>query len=260
MNFIEKYPFLKEYVEQVGSFAWLGGNKGTVYSFLDDFEEIPEKKIRNAKKSIGTHLDSDEKLLLLFDDTLFGSATDGIIFTDCKIHSKGLWEDPVVIPYEEIESISVTRKDGKMTLQCKNRTVVIGAAGVTNFMLLSALSNFILSAAFLIRNEQQGGMLELKQAEDLSLETAWYNTSFEGEPSQLDKFFDKHEDTIRGVVEKLGIDELVYKLSNGDDETWGMLIDKIYEFMPAPFRLAVSRETLRKIILGNKDKILSFFK
>lgn len=257
MNLIEQYPFVKEYIDQVGTFGW-AYNNGTVYSFFE-IDEIPEKKIRNAKESIGVNLDSDERLLLLFDHTVFGSATDGIIFTDRKIHSKGLWEDPIVIPYERIESISVDRKDGKMTLQCIDRTVVIGGASVTNNLILRSLSNFILSAAFLIRNEQQGIVLDPKQAEELHFETSWYNFSFKGEPSQLDQFFDKHEDTIRKVIEQLGIDDLFYKLSNGDDEIWGLLIDKIYEFLPAPVRSIVSPETFRKIILGSKDKILSLF-
>ena len=51
---------------------------------------IPKKKLDNAFKSYGKDVDEDEEeLLVLYDDTLLGSAKDGFFLTNRKIYCSG---------------------------------------------------------------------------------------------------------------------------------------------------------------------------
>lgn len=252
MNLLEKYPAIKFQLDSVGNIGSFN-NKGTIYYFLDSLEEIPEKKVNNSKKSIGKHLSSDEIIFLLFDDTLFGSATDGTIFTNRNIHVKGLFEEAEVIPYEEIDSISVSRKNGKLHLSLGDKTKVIGASGVTDFMTLFSLSQFIIGMSYLIRANNEG--IEVENAEEFIFDAYCNNVKFEGEPDKFEEFLNKHQDTIRDLVEKLGINDLLVKLEE-DDESWNIVIDKLYELLPAPVRLVISRDKLRSFVLENKNTFL----
>lgn len=71
-------------------------------------------KIENAVKSFAYHDSFDQQCALvptgfiaLFDTTAFGSATDGILFTQDSIYCKGLWEDRKHFRVEEIKNIRV---------------------------------------------------------------------------------------------------------------------------------------------------------
>ncbi|MCY4304180.1 MAG: hypothetical protein OXC62_05280 [Aestuariivita sp.] len=72
--------------------------------------DIPPKKINNAAKSMARE-ESIESVIALYDDTLFGSATDGMIFTGEKIIFKCLFEDAVTINYADIKSCDLCRKN-----------------------------------------------------------------------------------------------------------------------------------------------------
>jgi len=73
--------------------------------------EIPEKKLNNALKSYGDGV-SYESILALYDDTLFGSASDGFLFTGEKmLHNKYgifLYSDIELVEY--IENITTDDK------------------------------------------------------------------------------------------------------------------------------------------------------
>ena len=61
-------------------------------------KKIPEKKLKNAKKSL--NVPEGEEALILFDDTAFGSAKDGMLFTTWGIRYKedGDW----TVSWEEL--------------------------------------------------------------------------------------------------------------------------------------------------------------
>jgi hypothetical protein len=70
-------------------------------SFLFD-KEIPEKKLNGAKSKY-VKLDKEEKITCLYDDTLFGSAEEGICFSSKAIYWKDTFEEGNSIEYQDIK-------------------------------------------------------------------------------------------------------------------------------------------------------------
>jgi len=52
------------------------------------FDNIPSKKLENAKKSYATSLSGDEQVIFLYDDTIIGSAKSGFILTSKCLYNK----------------------------------------------------------------------------------------------------------------------------------------------------------------------------
>lgn len=81
---------------------------------------IPEKKINNGVKSFG-YSGSVGNVIGLYDNTLFGSGKDGLLFTGEQVIYRASFSDPVSIPYvdiasaEYVETVSGEKKD-KITL------------------------------------------------------------------------------------------------------------------------------------------------
>lgn len=76
--------------------------------------DIPEKKLNNVAKVF--KLDENlNAVLAIYDNTVFGSAKDGIIFTGEKLAVKEPFENPYDVLYSDIESVeyveNVTVKD-----------------------------------------------------------------------------------------------------------------------------------------------------
>lgn len=68
---------------------------------------IPDKKLAAAKSQFAF---GDEKIIALYDDTLFGSGKDGIAVTESYIYSKQLWENPRSVRLSSIETITTESK------------------------------------------------------------------------------------------------------------------------------------------------------
>lgn len=81
---------------------------------------IPEKKINNSVKSFG-YSGSAGNVIGLYDNTLFGSGKDGLLFTGEQVIYRASFSDPISIPYVDImsvkyvETVSGEKKD-KITL------------------------------------------------------------------------------------------------------------------------------------------------
>ena len=90
--------FIKENIKSIGR---------DIYVVPD----IPEKKLNNALKSYGDNV-SYESVLALYDDTLFGSASDGFLFTGEKmLHNKyGTFFYSDIESVEYIEEITTNNK------------------------------------------------------------------------------------------------------------------------------------------------------
>lgn len=77
---------------------------------------IPEKKINNGVKSFG-YSGSVNNVIGLFDNTLFGSGKDGLLFTGEQVIYRASFSDPINIRYAEIvsaefvETVSGEKKD-----------------------------------------------------------------------------------------------------------------------------------------------------
>jgi len=70
------------------------------------FEQIPAKKLKNAKKSYGQLLEDDEVVVLIYDETAFGSAKKGFILTNRRIHLKNIFDFPKTLELEDVVSFS----------------------------------------------------------------------------------------------------------------------------------------------------------
>ncbi len=93
--------FIKENIKNVGKDIYVVPN-------------IPEKKLNNALKSYGNDI-SYESVLALYDDTLFGSASDGFLFTGEKmLHSKyGTFLYSNIESVKYVEDITTNEKGKK---------------------------------------------------------------------------------------------------------------------------------------------------
>ena len=64
----------------------LGGNIKNFFVF----EHIPQKKLNNAFGSYASSMSSDEVVIFLYDDTVFGSAKEGFILTSKRLYYKNI--------------------------------------------------------------------------------------------------------------------------------------------------------------------------
>lgn len=74
------------------------------------YPDIPSKKVNNALKSYGNPAIKAEDIIILVDETLFGSAKEGIIITNDYICAKNSFAKPIIIKIDEIKSISYNKK------------------------------------------------------------------------------------------------------------------------------------------------------
>jgi len=90
--------FIKENVKSIGSDIYVA-------------PDIPEKKLNNAIKAFKCE-DFYESILAIYDDTLFGSAKEGLVFTGEKMihHKYGTFIYNDIESVEYIEDITVNDK------------------------------------------------------------------------------------------------------------------------------------------------------
>ncbi len=66
---------------------------------------IEDKKINNAMKAFG-YGGSPGNIVALFDNTIFGSGKDGLLFTGEQVIYRATFSDPVQIAYRDLASIN----------------------------------------------------------------------------------------------------------------------------------------------------------
>ncbi|MBN2098295.1 MAG: hypothetical protein JW753_01715 [Dehalococcoidia bacterium] len=62
--------------------------------------DIPAEKETNARANC--RIPDEDRILVLVDNTLFGSAKDCLVFTESAIYEKSLGRDPIAISYQEL--------------------------------------------------------------------------------------------------------------------------------------------------------------
>ncbi len=67
---------------------------------------IPPKKVRNARASLGVPF--DEEVIALIDLTIFGSAKDALIITNRGIYAKNVFETPQQLRWEILKYMRIT--------------------------------------------------------------------------------------------------------------------------------------------------------
>ena len=69
--------------------------------------DIPIKKLNAARSQF---VFRDDEVIVLYDDTVFGSGKDGLAITEEYIYAKQLWETPKSIKISSIRSLSSQSK------------------------------------------------------------------------------------------------------------------------------------------------------
>lgn len=70
--------------------------------------EIPEKKLNNAIAEFARG-ESPESVLVLIDDSLFGSAKEGLLLSETSIYIKSLMEKEKNLLLENVEKVSLNK-------------------------------------------------------------------------------------------------------------------------------------------------------
>lgn len=70
------------------------------------YPAIPEKKLKNALKSYTFGQVQPEEIVILVDDTVFGSAKDGLIITEKCVCGHTSFDKPFFINFSEIETLA----------------------------------------------------------------------------------------------------------------------------------------------------------
>jgi len=78
---------------------------------------IPANKLEAAMKSYAPEINVDETILILYDDTVFGSAKDGFILTSRRLYSKNTAEKANSATISDI--FNITFNKGKLTASIK---------------------------------------------------------------------------------------------------------------------------------------------
>ena len=107
---------------------------------------IPAKKLANAVAAYGNNLDQ-ERVLFLYDSTVWGSAKEGFLITDSSIINKDLYSS-FTIRFNEIQEVTLkqTKKDDKLkemlTVSLKEGTA-IEIEGTCETCTFSGLKDFL---------------------------------------------------------------------------------------------------------------------
>lgn len=84
--------------------VYLRENLGCISSNIHVAPQINEKKLNNAVKSFG-FTGNPSTIVALYDNTVFGSAKEGILFTGEQLIYRGIFSDPISVPFATIASV-----------------------------------------------------------------------------------------------------------------------------------------------------------
>lgn len=73
--------------------------------------DIPPGKVRGARAAHGLHLRASEPIVVLFDDTMFGSARDGFVATPAQLCWKGFLSHPRRILWDDLAALQIYAED-----------------------------------------------------------------------------------------------------------------------------------------------------
>ena len=128
----EKYESLLLLLKEYGpKLCTLAGDNHCFYFY----NSIPEKKLRGALNSYAKGVIEDT-VIGLVDTTLFGGATEGMLFTTAGIYYDASLHKKFYIKYKDIDSVIVTNPDNKtkdcnkkITIRLKDGTEIQDATG-----------------------------------------------------------------------------------------------------------------------------------
>ncbi|MBF0264232.1 MAG: hypothetical protein HQL46_03105, partial [Gammaproteobacteria bacterium] len=100
-------------LDEIKSLLTKANENTNLFNALDPLEQSNtkfQKKLSNAIASYATNIKAED-VLVLHDDTAFGSAKDGFIITHDAIYYRALMEDPGSIKF--LDSIEITNEESK---------------------------------------------------------------------------------------------------------------------------------------------------
>lgn len=249
MSLLEKYPYMSEILDSLSELV----DNSNYYVVAGKNGSVPAKKLNNAKSSYAPFAgigEDGEEILFLYDDTAFGSAKEGYLFTNHQIYLKNLFENPTFLDYSQLNNLVYDK--GELYIYDSgdswNHVRFMHLHGYEN--LRDKLIEFI-SALIVLDLEKRSDPpisdSELREMTNVVKET---RAVIKGGVSGLDAFFDKYimpyEDQIEDLIRKLG--------SDGNIET---IVDKVIDFIPAPARYVVPRSFIKKIVVSMKNKMFN---
>ena len=81
----------------------VGGVRNVFYA-----PSIPEAKLERARAAHAAHLPGDEPVAMLYDDTYFGSAEEGLVLTSKRLCWKTFGEPPTQLPWGVIDAETIS--------------------------------------------------------------------------------------------------------------------------------------------------------
>lgn len=252
---------------------------------------IPQKKLQAALSSYGSSMVEDD-VLVLIDDTLFGSAKEGLIIGKSTLALKMVFDAPRIFFWKHLSSVAVEKRDlyvnsrkiGSFT-QLSDKELM-AFCSVINSALSEArsLGGGKLGSPSLVGSQRLGvsqGALVATEESAIELEK---NTAVGGDentegvvradsmlvetdaPSvQKTSAKDKLFDYISSAIEQNKSKILPYlKEKTGEasltalrnDENVEKLAGVIYALLPGVVRLALREQVFIQFVLANRNKIL----
>lgn len=243
---------------------------------------IPAKKLQSAINAYGNGL-SPEDVIILVDDTAFGSAKDGILITDKSIYIKIFTESLRAYEWEVVESIDIEKRtiyinsaaSGKLMVAAdkdigelfdKIDEFLPGFNSSASQQALDQSSAFQRETSLELNFDMQEVIPQDNQPEhDQSLVT----TNSDVKVAETEEA-NQSNNKLAGYVATLIADNKskiipLLKQKTGDtslaalqdDANIQRLSGYLYERLPSVVKLAVSEAALNQFMLANREKLLA---
>jgi len=144
--------FLRENVASIGSDA------------VHIAPNIDEKKLNNAMKSFG-YTGSPASVIALFDNTLFGSGKEGLLFSGEKVIYKEIFTDPVSVSYNTISTVELVKTPTGKSDKVETSAVITRTDGCQ--LILKDLTNCSLDRLVALLNSAATEFTEFKEERQL---------------------------------------------------------------------------------------------
>ncbi len=125
---------------------------------------IDDKKLNNAMKSFG-YTGSPTSVIALFDNTLFGSAKEGLLFSGEKFIYKEIFTDPVSVSYNTISAVELVKTPTAKSDKVETSVVITRADG--SRLILKDLTNCRLGRLVALLNSAATEFTEFKEERQL---------------------------------------------------------------------------------------------
>lgn len=247
---------------------------------------IPAKKLQSAVNAYGNGV-SPEDVIILVDDTAFGSAKDGILITDKSIYIKIFTESLRAYEWGAVESIDIEKKTIYINGAASGK--LVQATEKDLGQLFDKLDEFITGQSSSVEPHSSGvtslpqgeASLELKSdleevlptdnepTSGLEQEQALVRTNSDIKAAETERSTQSNN-KLAGYVSTLIADNKskimpLLKQKSGDTSLVALQDDTnvlrlsgyLYERLPSVVKLAVDESAFNQFMLNNREKLLA---